>query len=323
MFDILQVIPGRKRKTRSGWTTFNAPCCAHRGHRPDRRSRGGIKFAGATNWNYHCFNCGYVCDFTLGKPLHKRTSDLLVWCGCDIDQVGRWSLQSLTKRDVLEIALETQPQWKPEFDLINIPEQFTPIDPKNSWHQGAIQYLRKRCVDIERNNFHVQCNEHGWKRILIPYYYKHKIVGYTVHTPGASGKTPKYLNTQQRGFVFGLDRQHPTWSFVIVVEGIFDALSIDGLALTHNTISAEQAYLINRLQRRVIVVPDHDSSGMQLLETAHAYGWSVSIPPWPPGIKDVNDAVIKWGKLPTLLSIVQHATTSRIITELARKKYVR
>ena len=43
MFDILTVAPGKKKKTQSGWTSFNAPCCIHNGHSPDKRMRGGIK----------------------------------------------------------------------------------------------------------------------------------------------------------------------------------------------------------------------------------------------------------------------------------------
>jgi len=49
MFDILTVIPGKKKLTQSGWHSFNAPCCHNRGHSVDRRMRGGIKSDG-TNW---------------------------------------------------------------------------------------------------------------------------------------------------------------------------------------------------------------------------------------------------------------------------------
>ena len=37
-------------------------------------------------------------------------------------------------------------------------------------------------------------------------------------------------------------------------------------------------------------------------------------------IKDVNDAVVRYGKLPTLLSILQSATMSKIKIEIQRKK---
>jgi len=32
MFDILSILPGKKKQTSSGWTSFNAICCTHFGH---------------------------------------------------------------------------------------------------------------------------------------------------------------------------------------------------------------------------------------------------------------------------------------------------
>jgi len=49
-------------------------------------------------------------------------------------------------------------------------------------------------------------------------------------------------------------------------------------------------------------------------------GYSVSIPNWDDSVKDVNDAVVKYGKLPALLSILSSATASKIKIELQRKK---
>jgi hypothetical protein len=44
----------------------------------------------------------------------------------------------------------------------------------------------------------------------------------------------------------------------IVVEGVFDALSINGLAVLHAEINDAQVRLIRSLGRDVIVVPDQD-----------------------------------------------------------------
>jgi hypothetical protein len=46
----------------------------------------------------------------------------------------------------------------------------------------------------------------------------------------------------------------------------------------------------------------------------------VSIPDWPEGCKDVNDAVIMLGKLPTLLTIMQSRETSKIKIELKKRQ---
>jgi hypothetical protein len=51
-------------------------------------------------------------------------------------------------------------------------------------------------------------------------------------------------------------------------------------------------------------------------------GFQVSIPNWDIDVKDANDAVVKYGKLPTLLSILQNATSSKIKIEMQRRKLV-
>jgi hypothetical protein len=49
----------------------------------------------------------------------------------------------------------------------------------------------------------------------------------------------------------------------------------------------------------------------------------VSMPDWPDTVKDINDAVKLWGKLPTLLTIMQSRETSRIKIELRKKQLVK
>ena len=123
--------------------------------------------------------------------------------------------------------------------------------------------------------------------------------------------------------MFGTDLQHDDWQHVLVMEGIFDALSISGLAVMHNTISDTQARLIRSLGKNVVVVPDQDQAGLELIDRAVELGWAVSIPNWPVGIKDVNDAVMQLGRLGALLTIMQAKETSRIKIEIRKKQLVK
>jgi hypothetical protein len=52
-------------------------------------------------------------------------------------------------------------------------------------------------------------------------------------------------------------------------------------------------------------------------------GWAVSMPNWPTGVKDVNDAVIQLGRLGCLLTIMQAKETSKIKIELRKKQLVK
>ena len=136
-------------------------------------------------------------------------------------------------------------------------------------------------------------------------------------------RSPKYINHTPPGYVFGTDLQRDSWQSVIVTEGVFDALSIGGLAVLHADINDAQARLIRSLGREVVVVPDQDVPGMKLVERAVELGWSVSMPEWPEDVKDVNDAVICMGRLATLLTIMQARETSRIKIELRKKQLVK
>jgi len=319
MFDILSLIPGRKKQTGSGWTSFNAICCNQRGHREDKRSRGGIKFDGVNNWVMHCFNCSYSCSFTLGKNISPKTRQFLLWCGIDSDQIQRWNLESLQHKDLLDFSGNRKPRSKVKFKSRELPIGET-LDINNPNHYHYIEYLEKRCIHYDSYPFIVTPNDRGRNsnRIIIPYTYMGKSVGHTSRY--LDNKIPKYINEQDAGYVFGYDLQKPEYSMCILVEGIFDALSINGCALTHNTISDDQAHLLSQLNKQIIVVPDRDKTGLDIIDRALELGYSVSLPPWDKSIKDVNDAVIRYGKLPTLLSIIQHATSSKIKIELRKKQ---
>jgi hypothetical protein len=321
MFDILSIIPGKKRLTPSGWYSFNAICCTSLGHRQDKRGRGGIKLDG-NNWTYHCFNCNFTCNFELGRPIGQKTTDLLKYAGIDDQEIKRWSLESLQHKDLLDFTVKYEKEKTFNFTLKNLPECES-IDVHNPDHKIFVDYLVKRKIDFNKYTFYVTPKEEGRnsKRIIIPYFYKNKIVGHTSRY--LDDRIPKYINDQQPGYVFNYDMQKSNYEVCILVEGIFDALSIDGCALTHNTINDDQAKLLKQLYKRVIFVPDRDKTGLESIDKALEVGYSVSLPNWADDVKDVNDAVVKYGKLPTLISILQNATSSKIKIEMQRKKLVK
>ena len=157
-------------------------------------------------------------------------------------------------------------------------------------------------------------------RFIIPFYYEKRIVGWTARSI-LPNKNPKYLTEVQPGFVYGLDEQGYNKIFAIVCEGQLDAIHIDGTALGGSEISDQQAMLLNKLNKDIIVVPDRDKAGSKLVERAIELGWSVSMPDWDQDINDVGDAVDKYGRLYTLYSIVNTADESPLKIRLKAKKW--
>lgn len=317
MLDILSIISGKKRHTSSGWHVFNAVCCHNRGHNPDKKQRAGIKFSDANSWSYHCFNCGFKCGFQLGKQFTLNLKQLLRWCNIDQDQIDKWSFESFSQRTGIDGLIQRKEIRIPEFDIVELPPGARPLDPAiDTIH---IEYLARRGLDSASYTFYVVDDEIR-QRIIIPYYHKGRLVGYTSRY--YDGRHPKYVSNGQRGYVFNIDDQHPDWNICILVEGQFDAISIGGCASMTNDIGDEQAELLKTLHRQIIFVPDRDKAGMGACTRALELGYNVSIPEWCSSVKDVNDAVLRYGRLPTLLSIIEAQTSSRIIVEMKRKKFV-
>lgn len=321
MIDILSFLPGKRKHTSSGWVSFNAPCCVHRGDTQDKRQRGGLKTS-TEGWSFHCFNCGYTTSFVLGRPLSFKSRKLLEWLNVDSMTIESINLESLRHKSIhglLEDQARLIKRVQVEFEDRDLPPGLELLDP--TVHAGEWQYLLSRGVDPAAYPYMVDQQPAARPRIVIPFTHNQQIVGMTSRF--LDDRKPKYLNDMQPGYVFGRDLQRAGWQYVLVVEGIFDALSIDGMAVMHNDINQQQAQLIKNLERQAIVVPDQDEAGLKLVDRAVELGWAVSIPTWPEGIKDVNDAVVKLGKIATLLIILQARETSKIKIEIRKKQLVK
>lgn len=206
------------------------------------------------------------------------------------------------------------------FEEAALPQGAVLVDDTDPDHQPFIDYLRSRGFSATDYAFMVTPYERGRnsKRIIIPYTYKQQIVGNTSRF--CDNNQPKYINDQPSGYVFGLDIQRAEWQYCILAEGVFDALSVHGCAYLHNTISREQARTLSTLNRRIIVVPDQDQAGLAVTDRALELGYQVSIPKWGRGCKDINDAVLRYGRLSTVMSIIEAATNSPIKIKMRKQQ---
>jgi hypothetical protein len=242
---ILTALPANKKKTPSGWISFNAPCCVHNGETQDKKKRGGIMTSADGTLSYHCFNCGYKASYIPSRGI-----------GAD---------------------------W---YDFMYSPNTFWDVN----------------------------------KRLLIPFYWRGDIVGFTGRMFEKSEKV-KYYTDVQPGYVFNMDAQDWTRKFVIVTEGPFDAITISGVSILGSEINDIQRDLIDGLNRQVIVVPDRDAPGEKLINQALEFGWSVAFPEWGEDVDDVADAVLKYGRLFTIQSILKTTESNKFKIDLKRKMY--
>jgi hypothetical protein len=316
MIDVTSFLPARKKNTSSGWISFNAPCCVHNGENIDKRQRGGIKTTPDGSWSYHCFNCGYTASFVLGRNLTFKARKFLQWLNVPGEEIERINLESLKQKSITGLLSERQ-EVADKLQNIEFEGRDLPADTQLLNEQSE-EYLRQRSIPLDYPFLYKTMPRPG---IIIPFTHNNQVVGHT--TRFLDNRTPKYIQDIQHGYVFGTDLQQANWQYAIVCEGVFDALCINGLAVLHAEINDAQVRLIRNLGKEIIVVPDQDEAGIKLVDRAVELGWSVSIPEWPEGIKDINDAVICMGRLGTLLTILAAKETSKIKIELRKKQLVK
>jgi nitrogen fixation protein len=312
-------LPAKRKVTPSGWVSFNAVCCHHNGTSADNRQRGGIMVNEGVS--YHCFNCGFKASWQPGRKVSVKLKRLMQWLGVADDTITKCSLEAM--------RIEEDSSYKGEKSLIpTFIDKALPIGtkPLSEWIKQpsdelvpVLEYLASRNLYIDDYHWHWTDEDGFSNRLIIPFYHEHRLVGYTARKITA-GK-PKYISEQQPGYVFNLDRQHYERKYVLVTEGPIDAICVDGVAVMSAEISASQHALISQLQREVIVVADRDDAGGRMVEQALEYGWSVAFPEWADGVKDVNDAAIKYGKLYTLYSILSSKESNNLKIQLRARKW--
>jgi hypothetical protein len=313
---ILAYLPPKRKKTPSGWTSFNAVCCQHNGNSADNRQRGGIMFN--EGMSYHCFNCGFKASWQPGRTVSSKLRKFMKWLNVPDDLITKCSLDALRLKEDVNYERKDNPVPKFIDKLLPQESQLVKDQLDDPDVVPVLEYLATRGLYLDDFDWYWS-NTTGFKnRLIVPFYHENRLVGYTARIL-RDGK-PKYISEQQPGYVFNLDRQLDSRRYVIVTEGPFDAISIDGVALLGAEINEYQKVLIDKLGKEVILVPDRDQSGPRTVEQALQYGWSVSFPEWD-DCKDVNDAYIKYGRLYTLYSIINNKESNALKIQLTAKKW--
>jgi hypothetical protein len=272
---------------------------------------------------YNCFNCKYTASWQPGRNISEKFKSLCRWLGANDDQIKELVFEALKTE-----STDYEPDHfveKVKFTEKELPEGAMSI---NEWINSTylpdisadigpvIDYIYNRGFDALSEHFYWSPAPGYIDRVLLPYYYEGKIVGSTARKV-REGK-PKYLSDQHPFFVFNVDEQDPKNKYVFVVEGQFDAYAIGGVGLLTNEIAQQQAHIINQLGKEVIVIPDQDKAGLMLIKQAIEYGWSVAFPTWNNDVKDVADAVQRYGRLFVTVDAIKTAQQGEIKISVAR-----
>lgn len=319
------LMPPRAKHSPSGWTSFNAPCCHHRGHKQDTRKRAGVRFDG-DGIVYNCFNCKFSTGWQPGSPFGEKMKTLCRWLGGNDDDIKEMIFESM-KTEAPEYQAEAH-QAKIEFENKDLPDDSKTLfewacnssELSTELQQNlidTIQYVISRGFDPNEKNFYWSPSAGYSERVILPYFYQGRIVGNTARK--IKKGTPKYLSDQHPHFVFNIDAQKEDQKYVFVLEGQFDALSVGGVGLLTNEIADQQSRIINSLGHEVIVIPDQDKAGLVLFDRAMELNWSVATPTWDDDVKDAAEAVQRYGKLFVIVDAIKTAQKGSIKITMAKK----
>ena len=328
----------RGKQNSKGWISGNAVCCLHNNESADTRGRGGVIINPDGGVSYSCFNCNFRTGYVPGYPLPYKFRKLLSWLNVDDLEIHRLAIDALREKERQELLGLVKPDKKEEiktnFKKHELPPESMSFlataewyELKGSWEFSnhfveSVKYIDDRKVSMQTYDFYT--TEHAGykmnKRVIIPFTWRNEVIGYTARSIHDS-VLPKYVTQVDSGYVFNMDKQQRDWKFVIVCEGIFDALSVDGVAVMKSDVTQQQIELIESLDKEIIVVPDWNKSGARLIDVALANKWSVSFPVWAETCTDINEAVVKYGKLFVLTTILDSVERSQLKIKLLKKKY--
>jgi len=329
---ILNSLPANKKKTPSGWISFNAPCCIYNGETQDRKKRGGIMAGADGTISYHCFNCGYKASYVIGRKLTQKMRTFMSYIGIADDTIKKLAIEAMRyeegdikyeKKRFVNFHKKQMPKNTHSLDVWL--EKYVAKDltaPQYDKIDNLLNYLKVRGIDPTWYDFMYSPDMYFNfnQRLIIPFYWRGDVVGYTGRLFETVEKV-KYVTDVQPGYVFNMDAQDWTRKFIIVTEGPFDAITVSGVSILGSEINDIQRELINNLNRQVIVVPDRDAPGEKLINQAIEFGWSVAFPEWDKTVEDVADAVAKYGRLFVLQSIIRSTETNKLKIDLKRKMY--
>jgi DNA primase len=286
-----------------------------------------------------CFRCGFRALWAPGDGLSRNIREFMAGVGMsdtDIKRVNLRALQYKRLMDVSETTIE-QTSLAVAFTRTNLPKGARSFQ---AWAQDGcedpnfhdvIEYLFSRGDDVANSKFfwtpHAADDEMN-RRVIIPFYRGDDLVGWTARS--VDKENPKrYHSEVQPDYLFNnrvmylRDRR-----FLIVVEGVFDAIAIDGVGTLGAKLNEKQIHWLKAAGKDIILVPDRDEAGGRLISIAKANNWKVAFPAlhdghganwWDNDVKDVAEAVRRYGRLYTLCSILKTAVNDPIAIAVKQK----
>lgn len=315
---IRQYVPLPARPSAKGWLGVNCRVCNDHGK---KGTRGGFHFR--DGMGYNCFNCGHTASFTNGQ--YEMPSDELKTVftafGIPDDVWNSLIMETLQNRNSgqLEFHKKLVKQNTFEPKIIELPKFFVHLQdlPETApIRELAELHLKEdRRIDPSSYPFMIGMKDSNdpysfaWaKRLIIPIFDRggRPIFFQGRDLLGTSNSKYKSCSAERENVLYGMKEIYTHANTpLFVVEGFFDAFHINGVATLGRQLTEGMKYHLGKSVRDKVVIPDRTGNGEELALAALRMGWKVSTPDFG-DCKDVTDAVVRYGKLYTMKTILDN-----------------
>lgn len=292
------------------WHNVVCPICN------DYKVRAAFRFDNnGESCTYHCFNhssCGgaYNPQETAGF-MSANFKNVLHHFG-----ISEIEIKELIFRNNLQYNSKNTSHSTTKKDIpikptsLLLPSYFNKLDiVRDAFSEECVVYLKDRCIDYKKFDFYYTTKTpiDVWDyRLIIPAFYKDQLVHYQGRDILDIHEKRYYkINTPIENVLYNMNELfRNTTETLLVFEGVFDGLCLSNnfVAITSSNFSLGQIKWLKNTKRRIVIVPDIDISGLELIKQAIDNGFEISFPKLPINT-DINECVKKFGQLFVLKEI--------------------
>ncbi len=296
------------RPISTGWLVGKCTLCN------DYKERAGFKLDGDT-LQYNCWNCSTSSSFKEDSgQISKKFRSILNGYGISDETINehinsgfflkRKETEKITLGDVTGPSLLT-PEVKLPPKSIKLGGTYDFSD----YQEKLIQYLVSRKIDVLSYPFYFSLDEKYLDRVIIPFYRNGKLIYWQARSI-IRGEKERYLNcpAKRDAIIFNVDKLSAhSKTPLLVTEGVFDALCFNGICILGSKLNESKMHFLNKSPRRLIFVIDKDKNGRSLANTVIQNGWDITFAPG--AARDINDSVLKYGKIWTAKELIKGIPT--------------
>lgn len=296
-----------------GWNVVYCEACGD-GSRT-KGPRGGWLFQDAMAF-YHCFNCGVDASFDPERehPRSKEFTRVASSFGIPLNDVKMLEFLHKGSSGKPSEAIKSKTT---AIESMAIPNHFyllSEADSDNEVASLAREFLIKsKKINPDSYKFYLSTGiadktaepresvlTKGLSgKLIIPAFRGTNMIYYQARRLDGIEKN-KYISCDKSraNIIYNMDRLYDDIkSPLFITEGFFDAHHLNGVSVMENKLTSQQTDLLNRSPRKKVVVPDYNGDSNKLVDQAIKNGWGISIPSFGSEIKDITEAIVKYGRL--------------------------